>query len=291
MRSLVVWNLVGLSAVAIILGWPAGAVGGASTAHSLGRRVSPGAIRRAAPAMGVGVAALVLSGWALPALAAALMLWWVRGAWERVHRVGRSELVGLEGLAVWIENVRDVLAAGEQPIGAIAQTSSSSAAELGPAIRRLNAGLRRQDPEIALRRFAADVDDPLGDLVAVGLLVAIRRGGRAIDVLSMLAAQTRHALERRRLIEAERAPVIREVWLLTALMSVLFGAVFVFGRSGYLSTYQSAGGQLVLAAAIVGYGLLVIRVQQLARFPRPRRFLAPGAAPSPDRQRIPGSVS
>ncbi len=291
MQALVLWNLVGLSAVAVGLGWPAGAVGSSGVTRSLHRRVSRGAMRRAAPAASVGVVVLVLSGWPLPAFAAALMLWWVWGAWERVHRVGRSELVGLEGLAVWIENVRDVLAAGEQPIGAIAQTSSSSAAELGPAIRRLNAGLRRQDPEIALRRFAADLDDPLGDLVAVGLLVAIRRGGRAIDVLSMLAAQTRHALERRRLIEAERAPVIREVWLLTALMSVLFGAVFIFGRSGYLSTYQSAGGQLVLAAAIVGYGGLVIRVQQLARFPRPRRFLAPGRAAVAEWRRVPGWAS
>lgn len=291
MQALVLWNLVGLGAVAVSLGWPGGVAGGTRAADTLHRHVSYGSMKRAAPATAVGVVVLVLSGWPLPAFAAAVMLWWVWGTWERVHRVGRSELVGLEGLAVWIENVRDVLAAGEQPIGAIAQTSSASTGELGPAIRRLNAGLRRQDPEIALRRFAADLDDPLGDLVAVGLLVAIRRGGRAIDVLSMLAAQTRHALERRRLIEAERAPLIREVWLLTALMSVLFGAVFVFGRSGYLSTYQSAGGQMILAAAIVGYGGLVMRVQQLARFPRPRRFLAPGRGTVADNQHRAGWAS
>ncbi len=273
MWRLAMWNVAGFMAVLVLVGSPSGAVERIIDVVSAPGRPASSALKRVLAVVGAGTAVLILSGWALPSLAVALMLWWVWGALERVHSAGRSELVGLEGLAVWIENVRDVLAAGEQPIGAIAQTSTTCSAELAPVVRRLNAGLRRQDPEIAIRRFAADLDDPVADLVAVGLVVAIRRGGRAIDVLSMLAAQTRHAVERRRLIEAERAPVIREVWLLTALMSVLFGAVFVLGRSGYLSTYQTAGGQVVLASAIMAYGLLIMRVQHLAEFPRPRRFL------------------
>ncbi len=278
MWRLTMWNLVGLMALLVLVGSPGGAVERIIDAVSAPGRLAAAVLRRLLTVVAVAGVALILSGWILPSLAVALMLWWVWGAVERVHRSGRSELVGLEGLAVWIENVRDVLAAGEQPIGAIAQTSTNCSAELAPVIRRLNAGLRRQDPEIVLRRFAADLNDPVADLVAIGLVVAIRRGGRAIDVLSMLAAQTRHAVERRRLIEAERAPVIREVWLLTALMSVLFSTVFVLGRSGYLSTYQTAGGQVVLASAIMVYGLLIIRVQHLAQFPRQRRFLGTARA-------------
>jgi hypothetical protein len=47
-------------------------------------------------------------------------------------------------------------------------------------VRRLAAGLGRHDPDLVFRRFADDVDDPIGDLVAVGLLIAVRRGARTV---------------------------------------------------------------------------------------------------------------
>jgi Flp pilus assembly protein TadB len=274
-----VWSLVGLAAAVVLL-----AQRRAAPTRSIGwvsRRGLAGAatLRRIGGSAAVGSAALVVSRWPLPSLVAAVVVWWVWGVWESSRRTAHCETALLDALAVWIENLRDVLAAGEQPIGAISQTATSCSVELAPAVRRLAAGLHRQDPESALRRFAADLDDPLADLVATGLMVAIRRGGRAIDVLSMLASQARHSVDRRRLIEAERAPVTREVWLLTALMSVLFAAVFVFGNSGYLSMYRSPSGQMLLSLALVGYALLIARVQRLARFPRARRILIATSEP------------
>ena len=42
-----------------------------------------------------------------------------------------------------------------------------------PQVRRLAAGLGRQDPDVVFRRFADELDDPLADLVAAGLLIAV----------------------------------------------------------------------------------------------------------------------
>lgn len=163
--------------------------------------------------------------------------------------------------------------AGEQPVGAIASTVGACPPIIRPHVRRLAAGLSRQEPDVVFRRFADDLDDPLADLVAAGLAIAIRRGARTVPVLTALAEQTRQQVDRRRLIEAERAPTRREVQALTLIMGTLVVLLLVFGRSEYLDAYDTTGGQLFLGVALAGYTGLIVRVQKLAAFPRPSRFL------------------
>jgi hypothetical protein len=234
---------------------------------------------RAVAATTLGGLVILLSGWVVPGVVVGLGAAWAVAGWQRRQGSRVDEIARLDALASWIENVRDVLMAGEQPIGAI----NSSVVACGPAIRapvrRLAVALGRQEPEVAFRRFADDLDDPLGDLVAAGLSIAIRRGARTVPVLTALAEQTRHHVERRRLIEAERAPTRREVHALTLIMGGLVLGLLVFGRSEYLDAYDSTGGQIFLAAALAGYAALIVRVQRLAAFPRPSRFLASATRP------------
>jgi len=192
---------------------------------------------------------------------------------QRHDRGSAAEIARLDALASWIENVRDVLMAGEQPIGAIGATVASCQPVIRLHVRRLAAGLGRQEPDVVFRRFADDLDDPLGDLVAAGLSIAIRRGARTVPVLNALAEQTRQQVDRRRLVEAERAPARREVQALTLVMGGLVIGLLVLGRSEYLDAYDTPGGQAFLAIALAGYAALIVRVQRLAAFPRPSRFL------------------
>lgn len=224
-------------------------------------------------ACGVGLLVLVVSGWVLPGAVVGAGAFWAIGGWQRRDKASDIEIARLDALASWIENVRDVLMAGEQPVGAITSTVGACPPIIRPHIRRLAAGLSRQDPEVAFRRFADDLDDPLADLVAAGLAIAIRRGARTVPVLTALAEQTRQQVDRRRLIEAERAPTRREVQALTLIMGTLVVLLLVFGRSRYLDAYDTTGGQLFLGVALAGYTGLIVRVQKLAAFPRPGRFL------------------
>jgi hypothetical protein len=201
---------------------------------------------------------------------------WAIGGWQRRQRSSDAEIERLDALASWIENVRDVLMAGEQPVGAITSTVGACPPIIRPQVRRLAAGLGRQDPDVVFRRFADDLDDPLADLVAAGLSIAIRRGARTVPVLTALAEQTRQQVDRRRLVEAERAPTRREVQALTAIMGALVIGLLVFGRSQYLDAYDEPAGQLFLGVSLAGYVALIIRVQRLAAFPRPGRFLTAG---------------
>ena len=224
-------------------------------------------------ACGVGLLVLVVSGWVLPGVVVGAGAFWAIGGWQRRDKASDIEIARLDALASWIENVRDVLMAGEQPVGAITSTVGACPPIIRPHIRRLAAGLSRQDPDVVFRRFADDLDDPLADLVAAGLAIAIRRGARTVPVLTALAEQTRQQVDRRRLIEAERAPTRREVQALTLIMGTLVVLLLVFGRSRYLDAYDTTGGQLFLGVALAGYAGLIVRVQKLAAFPRPGRFL------------------
>jgi hypothetical protein len=101
----------------------------------------------------------------------------------------------------------------------------------------------------------------------------VSRGAETEDVLSALAAQARHQADRRRIVEAERAPMRREVWMVSLVMCALLGAVFIFARSSYLRAYDDASGQLFLTFILIGYGTLLLWVARLATFPQPCRFL------------------
>ncbi len=225
----------------------------------------------------IGLLIVATSGWLLPACVVATGVWFAVQTWQRrgrsTHGVERTD-----ALASWIENLRDVLIAGDQPIGAIAATVNTCPQLIRPQVRRLSAGLGRQEPEIVFRRFADDIDDPLGDLVAAGLLIAVQRGARTVAVLTALAEQARQQADRRRLVEAERAPVQREVTLLSLIMGSLIVGLLVFGRAEYLRPYESGGGQAFVAVVISIYAVLLLRVQRLARYPQPSRFLVSSAA-------------
>ena len=82
--------------------------------------------------------------------------------------------------------------------------------------------------------------------IAAGLLIAVQRGARTVAVLNSLAEQARHQADRRRIVDAERAPVQREVTLLSVIMGALIVGLLVFGRADYLRAYDTAAGQLFL---------------------------------------------
>ncbi|MEP7202273.1 MAG: type II secretion system F family protein [Ilumatobacteraceae bacterium] len=215
-----------------------------------------------------------ISGWIIPAAVVGLIVgWMVTSMQERRTNVD----VGVErteALASWVENVRDVLQSGNQPVGAIGATTETCPPCIRPHVRllfaRLSAG---QQAEVAFRRFADDMDEPLADLVAVGLLIAVSRGAETEDVLSALAVQARHQSDRRRIVEAERAPMRREVLMVSLVMCALLCCVFLFARSSYLNAYDDVSGQVFLSFVLLGYGALLVWVGRLATFPRPARFL------------------
>jgi hypothetical protein len=229
---------------------------------------------RALVAVLVVAVVLAATRWVLPALTCGAMGWWVFGLITGRDRRGGGELERVEALATWTEQLRDVLMAGDQPIGAIQATVAACPEPVRPQVRALASRLGRQSEQVVLRQFADDLDDPTADLIAAGLLVALTKGGRAERVLSSLAAQARHQAERRKLLEAEREPARREVWWVTGLMTTQLVGGIVFARSSYLAPYRTLTGQIILCVLLGAFLALIIYVQRLSRFTRPARFLS-----------------
>jgi len=229
---------------------------------------------RALVAVMIAVVVLAATRWVLPALVCGAMGWWVTGLIADRDRCGHGELERVEALATWTEQLRDVLMAGDQPIGAIQATVSTCPEPVRPQVRALASRLGRQPEQLVLRRFADELDDPTADLIAAGLLVALTKGGRAERVLSSLAQQARHQAERRKLLEAEREPARREVWWVTGMMTAQLVGGLVFARSSYLEPYRTLGGQVVLCVLLGAFLALIVYVQRLSRFTRPARFLS-----------------
>ncbi len=227
-----------------------------------------------------GLGVLAVSGWLLAAAVVGVLVGWAvvrRRSWVRGDDVGAERV---EALASWVENVRDVLQAAGQPIGAIGATTGTCPMVLRAQVRALYARLSAGQPaEVVFRRFADELDDPLADLVAVGLLIAVSRGAQTDQVLSALAEQARHQADRRRIVEAERAPMRREVQLVSIVMCALLAGMFIFARDSYLDAYDTASGQVFLGAILCGYAALLVRVGRLSQYPRPSRFLTLQAQP------------
>lgn len=264
--------LIAAAAVALVVG-----IGIAMSSNRLDepadRRRRPVAVAPLAGVIG-GAVVFAVSGWIVPSLVVGVLVWYLTGQVRAAGTADASTTERVDALASWVENVRDVLQAGNQPVGAIGATTETCPTIIRAQVRALHARLSAgQAPEVAFRRFADEMDDPLADLVAVGLLIAVSRGAETEDVLSALAAQSRHQADRRRVVEAERAPMQREVLVVSLVMCALLGGVFAFARSDYLSAYDTAEGQLFLGVVLAGYAAMLVWVSRLARFPRPSRFL------------------
>ena len=242
-----------------------GATGGASRSAFDPRPLLAG--------LAVAAAVYAVSGWLVPSLVTGAAA--AAGVWRLLTRSpNRDTPERVEALASWVENVRDVLQAAGQPLGALGATVDTADPAIRPAVRRMHARLGAgRSAEWTMRAFADELDDPLADLVAIGLLVAVTRGAQTEQVLSALASQARNHADRRRIVEAERAPMRHQVLMVSAIMCALLAGVFVFSRSRYLDAYDTASGQVLLGAILAAYVALVIRVATLSRFPRPSRFL------------------
>ena len=68
--------------------------------------------------------------------------------------------------------------------------------------------------------------------------------------------------------------------MLSVVMGALIAAFVLLGRAEYLEPFSTAQGQTFLAVVLLIYGALLLRVQRLARYPRPARFLTTA---TPDR--------
>jgi Flp pilus assembly protein TadB len=256
------------------------------SAEPLQRRsvsVSPGRMRRLAVGIVIGLLLLVLTRWFVLAIVAAVVI----GFWDRIlggAAEERRSISRAEGLAAWIESLRDTIAGAVGLEQAIPATAVNAAVSVRPALNLLVDRLRVREPmPDALADFADDLDDPSADLVVAALILNARlRGPGLRDVLTALAHSARDELDVRRRVEGSRRSTRRSVQIVVGVIVLVAGLLVLLNRS-YVAPYQSALGQLVLAVVIALFAGGVLWLRRLSGVEEAKRFLIAARTPRPTR--------
>lgn len=224
------------------------------------------------------IAATVLvglsTGWPVGGLLAGLAAWSLPGVLAGAERHRQARLTTLEGVATWTESLVATLGGAAGLEQTIIATAPTSPAAIRPQVRSLAAALQAGARlDLALRGFAADLADPVGDTIVAALVLASTDGAaRLAEPLTLLAAAAREEVAAQRRVERGRAKATTDAQLIIATTIVMAVGLVVFNR-GFLRPYDTVAGQVILAG--VG-GLFAIGfrwLHQLARQERAPRVL------------------
>lgn len=187
----------------------------------------------------------------------------------QVDRIAR-----LEALEEWTRNLASVLTLGSGLEQALVTSLRSTPPAIADAVGRLVARIgSRWDTVSAVRAFADDLDDQVGDRVSMYLIQAASSRGTGLStVLHALAQTVADEVRARRQIEADRAgPRATARWVTIISAAVLGGLAFLGGD--YLDPYRSPVGQILLVVLVAGYLAGLVWLKRIAAGTPPTRSL------------------
>jgi tight adherence protein B len=266
---------VGLGLVLIVAGWRGAPQLSSGMARSLAARVE-WPVLRLGLAAGAGMVVGLVTRWPVGAAAAAmfgaLAPELVGGA-----RARQAETARIEAAAVWVELLRDTLAGAAGIEQAITASAAAAPAPIRAQVTELAVRLQRERLVPALRAFAEEMADPTVDLVVVALTLASQRRARRLgELLGTLAQTTRDHVTMRLRVEASRARLRTSVRVIVGTTLAVMVGLIILNR-GYLSPYDSALGQLVLAVIAALFAAAMWWLARLGRMETPERLALPTA--------------
>jgi hypothetical protein len=226
-----------------------------------------------------GLVVWAVSGWPVAGIATALAVPGLPKLFGAGKHVA-ARIAVLQGLEEWVRRLSDAIAAGAGPTQTITSSAAHAPAAIKPAVGRLSAALStgRTDTSVALARFAGEIDDPLGDMVAVALKIAITAPSAKVpDVLRTLAGQLAEDVKARRDIETDRAEPRAEARMIVAVQIAFAAAVALF--TSYADAYATLSGQLVLGVIVAVVAGALVMLRRLSVDTPPARLLAATDAP------------
>lgn len=222
---------------------------------------------------GVGIVVAIVTGWLVGGILAATAtaglprLFTSNAAHARV-------VARIEAIASWSEMLRDTLSAAAGLEQAIIATGSTAPKAIRPEIRELVFRLKRGERLApSLRHLADQLADPTADLVISALVLAAEKQARQLaELLGELAAETREQVSMRLRVDAGRARTRTSVRLIVGVTLAFAAGLVVLNRS-YLTAFNSAVGQLVLAVVGSLFAIAFWWLRRMAEHQAPARFL------------------
>ena len=196
--------------------------------------------------------------------------WLLAGGAAERRAVARVEAVG-----DWTRRLRDVAGTGAGLQAAIVSSAATAPQPIAEQVRHLAARLQAGwHATTALRAFADEIDDAVGDQIVAALLLHLRdRGDKLGAVLSSIADAAAKEVGMRKEADAERASARFSIRFMTGF-SVLVVAVAAFSGD-YMRPYGTGPGQVVMAVLTASFVGLLLWVRAMTRPARPPRLLNP----------------
>jgi hypothetical protein len=218
-----------------------------------------------------GVLMLLVSGWPVGAVAAALAAWWIPLPGRRNAR--HNAEARTDALAQWCASLRDAAGTARGIEGVLMATAPAAPAPIRAEVMRMATRLEAQRLDDVLDRLADDLDHPIGDLIATALRLASRSGTRRVrQVLGDLATAAELEASMRRRVEVARQRPRSTLQLVAVIITVFVAGLVLFARD-YLAPYDTAIGQLVLAGIAFYWAAGFWWMARLGRLPIAHRFV------------------
>lgn len=220
------------------------------------------AVRRIGPAVGAAVVVGWLSGWPAAGLAVGAIALMVPLFFDAASR-RRAQIERADALAAWADMLRDTIVAHAGLQQAIVSTAVVAPREIRPAVRRLAVRTGREPLAAALRRFAAELADPVADKIVAAITIADAHQAQNLPhLLGEISVSTRQQASMRRRVDTSRA----KTYASARSMVVITGAmvlVLAVTAPEFMAPYDEPWGQFVLAlvgALFAGavWGLIVM---------------------------------
>lgn len=185
------------------------------------------------------------TGWPMAGVAVAAVALMVP-AFIKARAMRNEQLERSDALATWAEMLRDTIAGHAGLRQAILLTADVAPRMIRDELRRLALRVDRMSLPEALRAFAAEVEDPVADLIVAALVIADENQARNLtELLSEIASSARQQSAMRRRIETGRARTYASSkWIVVITFALAAGLVLLAPQ--FLDPYDSFGGQVVL---------------------------------------------
>ena len=228
--------------------------------------------RRATVAASVGAGAIVwlVTGWTLAIIAIPAGVL-VLPTLMQISSAKR-EIARIEAMSEWTRDLSGVLGVGIGIEQALTTSLTTAPEPIRTEVAHLVARIDARWPvEQALRKFADELDDATGDLIAAALILgAQRRGDQLSKVLEALADTVAEDVRIRRHVDADQAKLRSTARMVTGILTTILGGMLL---TPYADPYRTPAGQIILAALLAAYVGCLLWLRRATATPRQARIL------------------
>lgn len=219
-------------------------------------------IGKIAAAVAAGVLVLLMTRWIGAGVLAGVLGWYGPQILLGM-RTRRLAIARIESVALWAEQLRDLVSAGGSVSGSILLSAPYAPEPIRPQIQKLSEEMLAFGLPEALKRFALAAKSSYVDRLSLGLKIADDSGARLRDLLDDLASALRASVEVRFRTEAVQTRTLVNGGMILGITLVLSVVVGLLNPDYFRNAYYGFVGQSVLIFVVVLYILAILSILQI----------------------------